>query len=158
MRLVGQLSSACAFAREQVSLQVDGELSSELDSAALKAHLERCERCRAYAASIAEVTGQLRAAPLEQPEIPVVLPHRSRIRVPLASVQIAAAAAVIAVVGVTSAGLMKGGGQGVSLTAGNTLADQAPVLKPLHGAHSRIALRDERRGLPRPIRGQIAIV
>jgi predicted anti-sigma-YlaC factor YlaD len=136
---------------------MDGELLSELDGAALKTHLERCERCRAYAASIAEVTGHLRAAPLEQPEIPVVLPHRSRIRVPLAAVQVAAAAMVVAVVGVTSAGLTIGQ-HGVSLTAANTLADQGPALKPLRGAHSRIARRDERHGLPRPIRGQIAIV
>jgi predicted anti-sigma-YlaC factor YlaD len=156
MRLVGQLSNACAFARENISLQLDGEVS-EFDRAAVKAHLERCERCRAYAASLARVTDQLRAAPLEQPEIPVVLPHRSRIRVPLGAVQAAAAVAVAAIVGVTSAGLTTGGGQSVSLTAPNSSADQGPTLLKPRGTH-RIALRDERRGPPRPLRGPVAIV
>ncbi len=157
MRLVGQLNGACGFAREHISLQLDGELS-ELDRAALKAHLERCGRCRAYADSMAEVTGHLRAAALEQPEIPVVLPHRSRIRIPLGAVQVAAAAVVAAVVGVTSAGLTTGGGRSVSLTAGNTSADQGSVVLRPRGTHSGIALRDERRGAPRPIRGPVAIV
>jgi predicted anti-sigma-YlaC factor YlaD len=153
---VGQLSGACGFAREHISLQLDGELS-ELDRAALKAHLERCERCRAYADSMAEVTGHLRTAALEQPEIPVVLPHRSRIRIPLGAVQVAAAAVVAAVVGVTSAGLTTGGGS-VSLTAANTSADRASVVLRPPGTHSGIALREDRRGAPRPIRGPVGIV
>ena len=154
---MGQLSNACAFAREQISLQLDGELS-EFDRVALKAHLERCGRCRAYADSTAEVTGHLRAASLEQPEIPIVLPHRSRIRIPLGAVQVAAAAVVAAVVGVTSAGLTMGGGRSVSLTAANTSADRGATVPTPRGTHSGIALRDERHGAPRPIRGPIAIV
>ena len=154
---MGQLSGACGFAREHISLQLDGELS-EFDRAALNAHLERCGRCRAYADSMAEVTGHLRVAALEQPEIPVVLPHRARIRVPLRAVQVAAAAAVAAVVGVTSAGLTTGGGQSVSLTAANTSAARSGAVVKPRGTRSGIALRDERRGPPRPLRGPVAIV
>jgi predicted anti-sigma-YlaC factor YlaD len=139
-----------------MSLQLDGELT-ELDAAALKVHLERCERCRAYAATVEQLTTKLRSAALEQPEIPVMLPHRSRVRIPLRAVQVGAAAAVIAVVGVTSAGLTAGGERAVSLTAANADASFA-VARPHAGALSRITPRDERRGLPRPVRGQIAIV
>jgi anti-sigma factor RsiW len=139
-----------------MSLAMDGELT-ELDAAALKVHLERCERCRAYARTVSEVTKSLRSAPLEQPEIPVLVPHRSRVRVPLRAVQVGAAAAVIAVVGATSAGLTTGGERAVSLTAANAIDGRA-VGQPQTGSVSRITVRDERRGLPRPLRVRIAIV
>src|SRR5262245_39880878 len=105
MRLVGQLmSSGCEQAREHISLQLDGELSP-FEQTALDAHLRGCGGCRSYAASVGAVSGQLRSAVLEQPQFPVVLPHRSRIRVPTRAVQVAAAAAVAMVVGLSSAGL-----------------------------------------------------
>jgi predicted anti-sigma-YlaC factor YlaD len=123
MRLVGQLSSACKLAREHISLHLDGELS-EFEQIALDAHLTGCAACRAYGASIADVTTRLRSAPLQQPEFPVVLPHRARIRVPLRTAQAAAAAVVVAVVGFSAAGVTPGGEQSTSLSASATFLDR----------------------------------
>jgi predicted anti-sigma-YlaC factor YlaD len=116
MRLVGQLSSACELARGQISLDLDGELS-ELEQAALNAHVVGCGGCRAYRESAAGVTTLLRSAHPEQPEFPVVLSRRSRVRVPLRAVQAAAAAAVLAVIGFSGAGLTGGGEGSVTFTA-----------------------------------------
>lgn len=157
MRLVGQLGSACEFAREQISLHLDGELS-ELEQVALDGHLTSCARCRAYHASAADVSTQLRSAPLEQPEFPFVLPHRSRVRVPLHAVQVAAAAAVVAVVGFTGAGLTAGGERSVSLTAANTFPDGSANLTARRGTRATIEFRVERRAPPRPIRGPVTVV
>jgi predicted anti-sigma-YlaC factor YlaD len=156
MRLVGQLSSACELAREQISLHLDGELS-ELEQVALNGHLASCGRCRAYGASVADVTTSLRAAQFEQPEFPVVLPHRSRVRIPLRAVQVGAAAAVVAMIAFTGAGLTTGGDRAVSLTAHR--ADvREPLLRPTRGATGSIESRIERRTMPRPIRGRIGAV
>jgi predicted anti-sigma-YlaC factor YlaD len=159
MRLVGQLSSACEHARENVSLQMDGELS-EFEQIALGAHLKSCARCRAYAASVGSVSAELRAAALEQPEFPVVLPHRSRLRVPArAAVQIAAAAAVAVVVGLTSAGLSltNGGHQSVSLRAARAFPDRGPNLEPVRTSRTTIEFRSQRRTASRPMSGRVAV-
>ena len=63
----------CERARAHASLRLDGQLS-ELGSARLDAHLTGCAACRAYAAGIAGVTAELRAAPLEQPLRQIVIP------------------------------------------------------------------------------------
>jgi predicted anti-sigma-YlaC factor YlaD len=154
MRLVGQLGSACELAREQISLHLDGELS-ELEQVALNGHLAACGRCRAYGASVADVTANLRSAPFEQPEFPVVLPHRPRVRIPLRAAQMGAAAAVVAIVAFTGAGLTTGGEGSLSLTANNRADAREPLLKPTRGATGSIAFRIERRTMPRPIRGRI---
>lgn len=156
MRLVGQLGSSCEYAREQISLEVDGELS-ELEQAALDSHLMSCARCRAYRASVADVSTQLRTATLEEPEFPFVLPHRPRIRVPVRAVQAAAAAAVLLVVGLTGAGVTTGGGGSVSLSA-NTALDREPLLRPTRVGRAEIGFRIDRRTTPRPIRGRIGAV
>jgi anti-sigma factor RsiW len=54
---------ACERARVWVSQELDDELS-ELELAALRAHLGGCPGCAAFAQSVAAVTGELRAAPL----------------------------------------------------------------------------------------------
>jgi predicted anti-sigma-YlaC factor YlaD len=153
MRLVGQLGSACELAREQISLHLDGELS-ELEQVALNGHLAACAGCRAYGASVADVTAKLRSAPAEQPEFPVVLPHRPRVRIPLRAAQMGAAAAVVAIVAFTGAGLSTGGERSLSLTSSRADARE-PLLKPTRGARGAIAFRLERRTMPRPIRGRI---
>jgi predicted anti-sigma-YlaC factor YlaD len=157
MRLVGQRSSACELAREQISLHLDGELS-ELEQVALNGHLTGCAQCRAYGASVAGVSTQLRSAPLEQPEFPVVLPHRSRIRIPLRAVQAGAAAAVVAAIGFSGAGLTSGGERSVSLIAGNTSPNRGPILRPTGAGRAAIEFRVERRTVLRPIRGHIRVV
>ena len=55
MRLARSSFHACESAREQLSRQLDHELS-ELDHARLDAHLEQCAACRAFAAEIGAVT------------------------------------------------------------------------------------------------------
>jgi predicted anti-sigma-YlaC factor YlaD len=158
MRLVGQFSSACEYAREQVSLQLDGELS-EFEQVALTAHLESCEGCRAYAASVGQVNARLRAAGLEQPDFLVVLPHRSRLRIPVRAAQVAAAAAVAVVVGLSSAGLSltNGGEQSVSLRAAKAFPDRGPNLKPVRTSRTTIELRARRRTVSRPMSSRVAV-
>jgi predicted anti-sigma-YlaC factor YlaD len=156
MRLVGQLSSACELAREQISLHLDGELS-ELEQVALNGHLATCERCRSYGASVAEVSAKLRSARFEQPEFPVVLPHRPRVHIPLRAAQMGAAAAVVAIVAFTGAGLTAGGERSLSLTSSRADARE-PLLRPTRGTSGSIAFRLERRTMPRPIRGHIGAV
>jgi predicted anti-sigma-YlaC factor YlaD len=158
MRLVGQLNSACELAREQVSVQLDGELS-EFEQIALDAHLTSCAGCSAYAASAGEVSARLRAAELEQPEFPVVLPHRSRLGIPARAAQVAAAAAVAVVVGLSSAGLTltNGGHQSASLRAAEAFPDRGPNFEPIRTSRTPIGLRTERRTSPRAMNGRVAV-
>ena len=158
MRLVGQLSSACEHAREHVSLQVDGELS-EFEQIALAAHLQSCARCRGYASSVGQVSARLRTAGLEQPDFPIVLPHRSRIRIPVRAAQVAAAAAVAVVVGLSSAGLSltSGVNESVSLRAAKAFPDRGPNLKPVRTSQVTIEFRAQRRTAPRSMSGRVAV-
>ena len=64
--------------RAQVSLRLDGELS-QLELRMLDAHLARCAECREYDADVTRITTELRAAPLERMEIPVVIRRPRRI-------------------------------------------------------------------------------
>ena len=158
MRLVGQLSSACEHAREHVSLQLDGELS-EFEQIALAAHLQSCAGCRAYAGSVGQVSVRLRAAGLEQPGFPVVLPHRSRIRIPVRAAQVAAAAAVAVVVGLSSAGLSLTNGvhESVSLRAAKAFPDRGPNFEPVRTSRATIEFRAQRRTAPRSMSGRVAV-
>ena len=88
------ISQTCERAREWVSLRLDGELS-ELESALLEAHLNRCAPCAAFAADVEGATLELRSAPLERLEQPVVLPLRRPART-VRVVQLGAAAALVA--------------------------------------------------------------
>ena len=158
MRLVGQLNSGCEQAREHVSLQLDGELSP-FHQSALNAHLKACGACRSYAAVTATVSAQLREAQPEQPQFPVVLPHRSRIRVPTRAVQVAAAAAVAMVVGLSSAGLSltNGGSQSLPFRASEAFPDRGPNLEPVRSSGSSIEFRAQRRTSSRPMSNRVAI-
>jgi len=158
MRLVGQLNSACEYAREQVSVQLDGELSA-FEQVALDAHLKSCAGCRAYAGSVGEVSARLRTAGLEQPDFPVVLPHRSRLRIPARAAQVAAAAAVALVVGLSSAGLSltSGGHESVSLRAAKAFPDRGPNLTPVRSSRTTIEFRAPRRTAPGPMSGRVEV-
>jgi anti-sigma factor RsiW len=70
-------SLVCRRVREQVSLQLDNELS-ELERRMLDAHLARCAECAAYADDVRLFTRELREAPLLAPERPVVVTRRGR--------------------------------------------------------------------------------
>jgi len=61
----------CTRVREQVSLELDSELS-QLEQRMLAAHLERCAECAVYAADVRHLTERIRSAPLHtmrRPEI-----------------------------------------------------------------------------------------
>lgn len=84
----------CSRARESVSCRLDGELT-ELEAGRLDDHLRDCAECSAYARQLHAFATELRAAPLEQPNITVFVAARRR---PLVRLQtVAAAAAVVAV-------------------------------------------------------------
>jgi predicted anti-sigma-YlaC factor YlaD len=90
-------SLVCIRVREQVSLELDGELS-QLERRMLEGHLARCADCGAYADDVKKFTTELRTAPLEPIRRPVIV-HCPR-RISLARAQVGLAAAVmIAVVG-----------------------------------------------------------
>ena len=83
----------CDRTREWSALELDGELS-EFERVLMRAHLDRCAECRAFAADVAEVAERLRVAPLEPLSRPVTLPVRRRVPA-FRNVQVAAAAAVV---------------------------------------------------------------
>jgi predicted anti-sigma-YlaC factor YlaD len=86
----------CKRVREQVSLQLDGELS-QLELRMLDAHLARCADCSDYAAEVAQFTHAMRAAPLETLERPIVLRRPGRVAVARLHMGVAAAIALAAV-------------------------------------------------------------
>jgi predicted anti-sigma-YlaC factor YlaD len=92
--LMGQPSSMdCDQLRKQISASIDGELSP-FEQARVDAHLAVCGVCREYAATAAAASGLIRAAALEEPVVPFVLPRK---RLALArKVQLGAAAAALA--------------------------------------------------------------
>jgi hypothetical protein len=138
----------CAHFRERISLRADGELS-EFERAALNAHLAGCADCRAYSISVANVTTQLRSAPLEHLAFSIVLPNRSFLHVPVRAGYVAAVALVVAV-GFTAAGATRSG------------ADAQVVAPRPHLSAARIARAtlDVRvtRTAPRPVRAGAEIV
>jgi predicted anti-sigma-YlaC factor YlaD len=94
------LPMVCERVRGQVSVQLDGELS-QLEQRMVAAHLERCDDCAAFEASVRSFTEELRAAPREAPRRPIVV-RRTR-RVSFSALQVSAAATVaVAVLGVVS--------------------------------------------------------
>ena len=94
-------SVVCDRVRAQISLRLDGELS-QLESRMLESHLARCAECSMYEAGVGAVTAELRAAPLESLEHPIVI-RGPRRQVSLARVQIGVAAALaVAVLGAIS--------------------------------------------------------
>jgi predicted anti-sigma-YlaC factor YlaD len=109
---VGQLSSTdCDLIRASVSAALDDELS-EVGSVRLDAHLRRCADCRAYAEQAALTTRMVREAPLETLGFSIVLPSR-RGAVARRLQVTAAAAALVAVIGLSAAvgTFGSGGGQ-----------------------------------------------
>jgi predicted anti-sigma-YlaC factor YlaD len=104
MRTPSSRHDACLRARERASLRADGELSV-FEAAALRAHLGGCADCRAYMASVDEVTRRLRSTPLEEPNLSIRVPRRSyRSLVAVGPAVAAAAVAAVAVMQVTSFG------------------------------------------------------
>lgn len=89
------IPKVCERARTYASLRLDGELS-DFEHALLDSHLAGCGACRAFAADVAALTGELRTARFERLECPLQLPVR--VRAGLRRVQVGAAAAVLVTV------------------------------------------------------------
>jgi anti-sigma factor RsiW len=96
---VRRRSVVCDRVHEQVSLELDGELS-ELERRMLAAHTRSCAACAGYVEGVTRFTYAMREAKLESPERPVVIvPGRavlSRLRASRMQVGVAAAMAVAA--------------------------------------------------------------
>ena len=90
----------CDRVRAQVSLRLDGELS-QLESRMLASHLERCADCRTYDADVTRITAELRAAPLEAMENPIVIRRPRRVSALRLQAGVAAALAVAVLGAVT---------------------------------------------------------
>jgi anti-sigma factor RsiW len=88
-------SLVCRRVREQVSLQLDNELS-QLERRMLDAHLTRCSECALYADDVRRFTGEIREAPLEPLRRPVVVERRGRYVAARLQIGVAAALAFAA--------------------------------------------------------------
>jgi len=87
--------SVCARVREQVSLELDGELS-QLEQRMLAAHLERCGACATYADDVRDLTDRIRSAPLHSMRRPVVVRRKRHLSTTRVQVGVAAAFALAA--------------------------------------------------------------
>ena len=141
---MGAFKSGCERAREWVSLELDGELS-ELEDALLRAHLDRCVACAAFARDARAFTRALRAAPSERPaEAPA--PPRSgggRLRV----LQLASAAAAVAAavgLGGLAGSLSSRGAQQPEAGSGVAATQQPYFERKLLALDARLRERDRR--------------
>jgi anti-sigma factor RsiW len=142
--------TVCTRVREQVSLQLDGELS-QLEQRMLGAHLERCSRCAAYASDVRDVTERIRNAPRAVMLRPVVV---RRLR-PLTTVRLQ--------VGVAAAFALAALGLGTQLASStepqSSLArfEGQPALNPPRSVyeHEQAILRVVRAGRTLPPRGSV---
>jgi anti-sigma factor RsiW len=87
--------TVCTRVREQVSLELDGELS-QLELRMLATHLERCARCAAYATDVRDATERIRNAPDAVMQRPVVVRRRRPLTTVRLQVGVAAAFALAA--------------------------------------------------------------
>lgn len=142
--------TVCTRVREQVSLELDGELS-QLEQRMLAAHLERCPRCAAYAADVRDFTERMRSAPPAFMQRPVVVRRRS----PLSAIRLQA--------GVAAAFALAALGLGTQLAASpeqsSSLArfEGQPTLSPPRAVLEReqAILRVVKAGRPLPPRGSV---
>ena len=142
--------TVCTRVREQVSLELDGELS-QLEQRMLGTHLERCSRCAAYAADVRDLTERIRNAPRAVMQRPVVV-RRQR---PLTTVRLQ--------VGVAAAFALAALGLGTQLASTtepqSSLAryEGQPTLNPPRSVYEReqAILRVVRAGRTLPPRGSV---
>jgi predicted anti-sigma-YlaC factor YlaD len=87
--------TVCARVREQVSLELDGELS-QLEQRMLAAHLDRCGACATYAEDVRDLTDRIRSAPLHTMRRPVQVRRARHVSTARLQVGIAAAFALAA--------------------------------------------------------------
>lgn len=92
---VAYSQTVCTRVREQVSLELDGELS-QLEQRMLATHLERCARCAAYADDVRDFTSRIRNAPPAVSGHPVAVRRRQPLTTVRLQVGVAAAFALAA--------------------------------------------------------------
>lgn len=141
--------TVCTRVREQVSLELDGELS-QLEQRMLEAHLERCPRCAAYATDVREFTDRIRSAPKAFMQHPVVVRRRG----PLTAMRLQAG--VAAAFALAALGL---GTQLASPEQSSSLArfEGRPALSPPRAVveQEQAILRVVKAGRPLPPRGSV---
>jgi hypothetical protein len=130
------ISQLCERARAWASLRADGELS-ELESALLDAHLERCVSCRSFAVGSEAVAETLRAVPLERPSVPLAPVMHVGARRAWQALRLTAAAAVVVAAGVIASASRPG-------TPASERASAKPVAM-VAGLDSPDGLRELRR-------------
>ena len=118
--------TGCTRARDAVSARLDAPLL-ELDEARLEAHLGSCADCRAFAGEVTAIATILRAAPLEQPRIPVFMPRRRH-----PPIRIRAAAAAVALLAAAT---------GSSFAHGRALGGHGPAAPTATGPADALSLR-----------------
>ena len=142
--------TVCTRVREQVSLELDGELS-QLEQRMLHTHLERCPRCAAYATDVRDFTDRMRSAPHAFMQRPVVVRRRR----PLTAVRLQ--------IGVAAAFALAALGLGTQLAASpdqsSSLArfEGRPALSPPRAVleQEQAILRVVKAGRPLPPRGSV---
>src|SRR5262245_3054556 len=87
--------SVCLRVREQISLELDGELS-QLERRMLGTHLERCAACATYADDVRDLTERIRSAPLQALRRPVVVRRTRQLTGTRLQIGVAAAFALAA--------------------------------------------------------------
>jgi anti-sigma factor RsiW len=140
----------CTRVREQVSLELDDELS-QLERRMLETHLERCPGCAAYATDVRDFTGRMRSAPQAFMQRPVVVRRRR----PLTTVRLQ--------IGVAAGFALAALGLGAQLAASpehsSSLArfEGQPSLSPPRAIieQEQAILRVVKAGRPLPPRGSV---
>jgi len=87
--------SVCTRVREQISLELDGELS-QLERRMLGTHLERCSACATYADDVRDLTERIRSAPLQALRRPVIVRRTRHFATTRLQIGVAAAFALAA--------------------------------------------------------------
>lgn len=123
--------TVCARVREQVSLELDDELS-QLEQRMLASHLERCDACAVYAGEVRSLTERIRSAPPHVLRRPVVVRRARHVSTTRLQIGVAAAFALAAL------------GLGTQLAAspapeGSSLArfEGQPTLSPPRSVYER---------------------
>ena len=136
------LAKDCAYARESVSVQLDGELS-EFALDRLETHLRICPECATWAEQVRNTTQRLREAGLEAPAHRFMLPRHGRSWRVTSAVALTSAAAVVATMFVSPSGNRASAARFVRIVAfGEHGADLHTALVP---ARRRQVRRDLRR-------------
>ena len=137
------MSGDCDRARQWVSVELDGELSS-FESMLLRAHLDGCGECSEFRNAIGGLTGRLRAEPLEPFETSVELRRmRRRPRLRLAPAAAAVAVAAVGLGSVLASTSIRSGTGGERRAAATPAAPGLDTmnLTTAKGIERRVALR-----------------